>query len=145
MIVSVTIPYNARYRKEGGTHLWFFYKQLQDFSAYLEHVTFIGWEKNFIAPGKLQPGSWESSADIRQKLEFVLPDKELLGRAQIVAVDQKMFAPLEERLKSNRLSGTSRARRICIRGSESAFVSQSPIGTLSATCTKPIPKTGMTE
>ena len=103
MIISLSIPYNARYRSESGTHLWFFYKQLADFSEHLDHVTFIGWEKNFVSPENTAPDSWEKSPEIQQQLEFTLPDAALFKRARIISVDQKMFVPLEERFKSNNL------------------------------------------
>ena len=103
MIVSLSIPYNARYRSESGTHLWFFYKQLADFSEHLDHVTFIGWEKNFVSPENTAPDSWEKSPEVQQQLEFTLPDAALFKRARIISVDQKMFAPLEEKFKSNNL------------------------------------------
>ena len=59
MIVSVLLPYNARYQKKAGTHLWFFYKQLEAFSSHLDKVTFMGWEGNFAAPGTLAADCWE--------------------------------------------------------------------------------------
>ena len=103
MFVFISLPYNARYHRNVGTHLWFFYKQLDSFSEYTDEAAFIGWEKNYVFPSLLKDDSWEKNQDVRKKLEYSLPSENLLKKARIIPVDQNIFSPLEEKLKSNNL------------------------------------------
>ena len=103
MFVLMSLPYNARYHKHEGTHLWFFYKQLDSLAARIDDVTFMGWENNYIFPDKLADDVWEKNSSVREKLEYNIPSNELLSRTKIISVDQSIFAPLEEKLKSNNL------------------------------------------
>ena len=106
MIISMTLPYNARYQKVAGAHLWFFYKQLQDFSDQLDHIVFIGFEKNYLSPADLPEMCWEKSPRVLSDLEYSIPSGEVWKKANIIAVDQTIFKPLEDEFKSNNLVWT---------------------------------------
>ena len=103
MILSILLPYNARYHKEFGAQLWFFYKQLSDFRNELDHFAFVGWEKNHISPEQLPEDCWERDPATLKKLEYSIPEKELIEKQNVTFVDQKIFADLEEKFKSNNL------------------------------------------
>ncbi len=103
MIVAISLPYNARYHKEFGAQLWFFYKQLGDFANHLDHLTFIGWEKNHISPELLPEICWEKEASTHEKLEFSIPSAETVKKANVHYVDQSIFEELEKEFKSNNL------------------------------------------
>ena len=106
MIVSVMLPVNARYEKECGTHLWFFYKQVVDFSVAGKRAVFIGWDKNFLHPDKLNENAWVLQKANQEKMEFSIPEKQVLEKSEIIPVDGAIFKPLEERFRSNNLIWT---------------------------------------
>ncbi|MBE6394040.1 MAG: hypothetical protein E7044_08320 [Lentisphaerae bacterium] len=106
MIVSIMLPVNARYEKECGTHLWFFYKQAVDFSSAGIRTVFIGWDKNFLFPDQLNESSWVLQKDNQEKLEYSIPEKQFLEKADIIPVDEAIFKPLEEKFRSNNLVWT---------------------------------------
>ncbi|MBO5644038.1 MAG: glycosyltransferase [Lentisphaeria bacterium] len=103
MILSILLPCNARYHKVFGAQLWFFYKQLSDFRGDLEHLTFTGWEKNLIHPDSLPEDCWEKAPATLEKLEYSIPDNNTVAAQNIINIDQKLFADLEEKFKSNNL------------------------------------------
>ncbi|MBR2633792.1 MAG: hypothetical protein IKD29_10140, partial [Lentisphaeria bacterium] len=103
MILSILLPCNARYHKVFGAQLWFFYKQLSDFRGDLEHFTFTGWEKNLIYPDSLPEDCWEKAPATLEKLEYSIPDNNTVAAQNIINIDQKLFADLEEKFKSNNL------------------------------------------
>lgn len=103
MIISAALPYNARYHKNAGTHLWFFYKQICDFVEKQIPVTFIGWEGNFVLPDNIPDTAWEKNAEVMAKMEYYIPEKTAFSKVDIIHVDPKIFLPLEAELKSNNL------------------------------------------
>ena len=89
MFVSFTIPYNCRYHRQGGAQLWFFYKQLQHFASHPDDFFFIGYGGNFLSPKLLPSESWELLNESR--LEYQIPDENLLKHANVIGLDQTLF------------------------------------------------------
>ena len=103
MLVLISLPYNARYHQKEGTHLWFFYKQIDSLSEHLDKTLFMGWENNYLMPQFISDDAWEKNAATMEKLEYKLPSEEDVSKTEIINISQSIFTPLEEQLKSNNL------------------------------------------